>query len=175
MTDEAIAALERATEVASPLGGLAAWQHDVADLAAQYRTAEPYPHNVLDGALDPEALADAMAEFPAVDSPGWLDYRHVNVFKWANTHPETWGPTLQATARSLMAPPFLRFLEQLTGIESLLPDRSMDGGGLHQTLPGGHLNVHADFTAHHTSVSACACHVEDSADPCGRMPSRSTS
>jgi hypothetical protein len=25
----------------------------------------------------------------------------------------------------------------------------MDGGGLHQTLRGGHLNVHADFTTHH--------------------------
>ena len=25
----------------------------------------------------------------------------------------------------------------------------MDGGGLHQTLRGGHLNIHADFTTHH--------------------------
>ncbi len=26
----------------------------------------------------------------------------------------------------------------------------MDGGGLHQTLRGGHLNIHADFSTHHT-------------------------
>ena len=136
--------------LATPLAGLAAWRDALTDLSERYHAAEPYPHIVLDGVLDPEALAEAMAEFPAVDSPGWLDYRHVNEFKWANTHPETWGPTLQATARALTAPPFLHFLEQLTGIESLLPDRSMDGGGLHQTLSGGHLNVHADFTAHHT-------------------------
>ena len=25
----------------------------------------------------------------------------------------------------------------------------MDGGGLHQTLTGGHLNIHADFSTHH--------------------------
>jgi hypothetical protein len=25
----------------------------------------------------------------------------------------------------------------------------MDGGGLHQTLRGGHLNIHADFSTHH--------------------------
>ena len=43
----------------------------------------------------------------------------------------------------------MTFLEELTGIENLVPDWSMDGGGLHQTLRGGHLNVHADFTTHH--------------------------
>ena len=25
----------------------------------------------------------------------------------------------------------------------------MDGGGLHQTMRGGHLNIHADFSTHH--------------------------
>ena len=31
-----------------------------------------------------------------------------------------------------------------------MPDWTMDGGGLHQTLRGGHLNIHADFSTHHT-------------------------
>ena len=26
----------------------------------------------------------------------------------------------------------------------------MDGGGLHRSLPGGFLNVHTDFSAHHS-------------------------
>jgi hypothetical protein len=43
----------------------------------------------------------------------------------------------------------VEFLTELTGIENLMPDWSMDGGGLHQTLRGGHLNIHADFTTHH--------------------------
>ena len=44
----------------------------------------------------------------------------------------------------------MAFLGKLTGIEGLIPDWTMDGGGLHQTLQGGHLNIHADFTTHHT-------------------------
>jgi hypothetical protein len=48
-----------------------------------------------------------------------------------------------------VSPEFVSFLQDLTGIDNLLPDWSMDGGGLHQTLRGGHLNVHADFTTHH--------------------------
>ena len=43
----------------------------------------------------------------------------------------------------------MAYLEELTGIEDLIPDWTMDGGGLHQTLRGGHLNIHADFTTHH--------------------------
>src|SRR5205807_3288600 len=39
-------------------------------------------------------------------------------------------------------------LEQLTGIDNLLIDESMEGGGLHQSMAGGFLNVHADFTVH---------------------------
>lgn len=134
----------------SPLVGLAGWLGETDELAARYRDADPFPHIVLDGVLEEATLASAIGEFPAVDSPGWLDYRHVNELKWGNAHPQTWGVTLQSTARALMSPEFVGFLERLTGIADLLPDRSMDGGGLHQTLSGGHLNVHADFTAHHT-------------------------
>jgi Rps23 Pro-64 3,4-dihydroxylase Tpa1-like proline 4-hydroxylase len=48
----------------------------------------------------------------------------------------------------LNSPPFVDFLEKLTGIDDLLVDESMEGGGLHQSLRGGFLNIHADFTVH---------------------------
>jgi len=43
---------------------------------------------------------------------------------------------------------FLSKLEGLTRINGLLADPSLQGGGLHLTKRSGHLNVHADFTAH---------------------------
>jgi Rps23 Pro-64 3,4-dihydroxylase Tpa1-like proline 4-hydroxylase len=36
----------------------------------------------------------------------------------------------------------------LTGIEGLLPDPHMQGGGIHQIHRGGFLRVHADFNKH---------------------------
>jgi hypothetical protein len=42
----------------------------------------------------------------------------------------------------------VQFLGELTGIEGLFVDRSLDGGGLHRSTTGGFLNVHADFTVH---------------------------
>jgi hypothetical protein len=137
-------------EHTEPLSRLDGWRADVASLRNEYAAAEPFPHIVLDGALDEAVFAAAVAEFPVLETDGWTGYLHVNEAKFGNTKPETWGCTLQRVAKALTAPPFVSFLEQLTGIDGLLPDRTMDGGGLHQTLAGGHLNVHTDFTAHHT-------------------------
>lgn len=132
-----------------PLPHLPAWKADES-LATAYASAAPFPHIVIDDVLDEEVYRKALAEFPPVGSPGWMNYVHVNETKFGNTKPATWGSTLQSIAKAFTAPRFVQFLEQLTGIDDLLADRTMDGGGLHQTLTGGHLNVHADFTAHHT-------------------------
>ncbi|QKE84891.1 2OG-Fe(II) oxygenase [Arthrobacter sp. NEB 688] len=117
--------------------------------SAAYRAADPFPHVVLDDVLRPEAFAAAVEEFPGTDDPFWRGYLHVNETKYSNTVPDSWGQTLRAIAAELCAPAFVAYLEQLTGIEDLMSDWSMDGGGLHQTLRGGHLNIHADFTTHH--------------------------
>ena len=36
-------------------------------------------------------------------------------------------------------------LERLTGIDGLVADPTLEGGGLHRTEPGGYLGVHTDF------------------------------
>ncbi|WP_457255434.1 2OG-Fe(II) oxygenase [Pedococcus sp. P5_B7] len=121
------------------------------ELAEQYRSAQPFPHIVLDDVLFADAFTRAAQEFPAMRDPFWKGYLHVNETKYGNTQPDTWGPTLTEVAKEFVSPEFVSFLEELTGIRDLLPDWSMDGGGLHQTLRGGHLNIHADFTTHHVN------------------------
>jgi hypothetical protein len=119
-------------------------------VTAQYAAGDPFPHVVLDDVLTPSAFKEAVEEFPGTDDPFWKGYLHVNETKYCNVYPDTWNEHLQAVARDLCSPRFVAWLEQLTGIENLIPDWTMDGGGLHQTLRGGHLNIHADFTTHHT-------------------------
>merc|ERR1719204_1426784 len=43
---------------------------------------------------------------------------------------------------------WLEFLEELTGINGLVPDPAYRGSGCHQTVKGGKLDVHADFNLH---------------------------
>jgi hypothetical protein len=115
-----------------------------------YATAEPFPHIVVDDFLPDDVFRAAAAEFPPIDRSEWTSYVHVNERKYGNPHPESWGPTLRGVARDLTSDQMIAWLQELTGFPALLADWSMDGGGLHQTFRGGHLNLHADFTAHHT-------------------------
>ncbi len=124
-------------------------QSDLDAKANAYRSASPFPHIVLDDVLEPQAFARCVSEFPGIKDEFWKGYLHVNETKYSNTDPDSWGQTLHDVAREFCSPDFVRWLEELTGISGLLPDWSMDGGGLHQTLRGGHLNLHADFTTHH--------------------------
>ena len=118
-------------------------------LVARYRGAAPFPHIVLDDVLTPAALEAVYDEFDAIDEDTWRKYLHVNERKYANTDASTWGPVLQQLLDAFASDRFVAFLGELAGFEGLLADKSLDGGGLHRSLDGGYLNVHADFTAHH--------------------------
>jgi hypothetical protein len=118
--------------------------------APRYSAAQPFPHIVLDDVLTEEAFAAAVRDFPGIDDEFWKGYLHVNETKYCNVYPDTWAHSLQSVAKEFCSPEFVSYLEELTGISNLIPDYTMDGGGLHQTLRGGFLNIHADFTTHHT-------------------------
>jgi len=134
----------------NPLIDFAALEVDLERKTTAYRSATPFPHLVLDDVLRPDVFAKAVGEFPGIKDEFWQGYLHVNETKYSNTQPDSWGPTLHDIAQEFCGERFIAFLVKLTGINELLPDWTMDGGGLHQTLNGGHLNIHADFTTHHT-------------------------
>ncbi len=50
--------------------------------------------------------------------------------------------------RNCNSPRFVEFVSKLIGVDELIADPSLEGGGLHQSTAGGYLNIHADFTVH---------------------------
>ncbi len=135
-------------ETHSPVLDIARLEGDVDKLHSIYRSARPYPHIVLDDFLEPDALKAAIDEFPPLDPGLWTNYLHTNERKFSNTDPQTWGQTLQEILRELNSPRFVTFVSRLIGVEGLVADPSLEGGGLHQSTTGGFLNMHADFTVH---------------------------
>ena len=131
-------------------------EESLPELSARYAAAEPFPHIVLDDVLHPEVLERVYEEFEEIPDDAWTNYLHLNERKYAAKDTTTWGPTLQAVADVFASERFVAFLDELTGFEGLQPDAVMDGGGLHRSLPGGFLNVHADFTAHHSKPRLAA-------------------
>lgn len=120
------------------------------ELRAAYAAAAPFPHVVIDEVLFPEAIDAVYAELSAMDDADWNSYVHVNERKFSNTDSASWGPTLRAVSDSFAGDRFRALLEHVTGFEGLHADVTLDGGGVHRCYRGGFLNIHADFTAHHT-------------------------
>lgn len=123
-------------------------ERDVGRLHDQYVAAQPFPHIVLEDLVAPDVAIQAIAEFPPLNTAEWNNYIHANERKFGNTHPETWGTTLRAALEAFQSDRFVKFLSSLTGIDHLQIDDSLEGGGLHQSVVGGFLNIHADFTVH---------------------------
>lgn len=136
-------------EAGSRLFDYQRWEARLPEISEQYREASPYPHIHLEGLLEPALAQRLVEEFPAPDAASWIQYKHYNENKLGNTRREHFPETIGQVVDELCSPRFVDWLSQLTGIEGLMADPSLEGGGMHQTERGGFLNIHADFTMHH--------------------------
>lgn len=121
---------------------------------SHYKNRLPFPHMVHDGLFPLEVLQQVANEIP--DDPQLQGEGCVvgsqkcfktktEKFKNAFDDEERHGPATAALFGFLKSSTFIQFLEKLTGINDLIPDPHYRGSGIHQTLPGGYLNIHADF------------------------------
>jgi Rps23 Pro-64 3,4-dihydroxylase Tpa1-like proline 4-hydroxylase len=117
-------------------------------LRARYRAAVPFPHLVLDGFFDPDVLDRVAAEFPGRGGRDWLSYDTANEVKQTSRGAADLPAFSQAFLWRMCAPPMLRALREVTGQDDLCADPLFHGGGLHESLRGGWLNLHADWTRH---------------------------
>ncbi|MFN8315845.1 MAG: 2OG-Fe(II) oxygenase [Chitinophagales bacterium] len=114
----------------------------------QFNAATPYKHIVLDRFLDDSVANEVYNNFPDVDTEGWIHYLHFNENKHGLNKRDLIPEPILKVIDYLNSPEFVSQLSLFTGIPNLIPDSSLEGGGIHQTKRGGKLNIHADFTAH---------------------------
>jgi len=125
------------------------WSPRLPALARQYRENHPCPHILLKDFLDSDTALATADEFPKPASDTWTQYKHANENKLGMPKRELFPPMLGAVTDELNSPEFVAWVSELTGIPNLLADPMLEGGGLHQSGPGGYLNVHTDFSKHH--------------------------
>lgn len=123
---------------------------------ARYLSAKPFPNIMFDDFLPNQILEKVISEFPSPDANlEWIkhvaksdDGKIVQINK-LGFHDETkLHPVIRQLLWELNSSKFLLFLEKLTGIKNIIPDPHMFGGGIHQSLPGAVLKIHADFNRH---------------------------
>ncbi len=116
---------------------------------ADYAKAEPFKFCVIDDFLSREVseLVHKDLEYLIPDKNFW---RYNNVFenKWAT---DKWEiiPNITRTVLAMLNTSIMtNLLEQITGLDGLIVDGGIRGGGCHLHLPGGHLGIHSDFWFH---------------------------
>lgn len=114
----------------------------------EYVKAQPYPHIIIDNFLPEWVLEEILKEFPDPQSIDWANFNNPQEKKLGSRSETQFGPFTRQLLYAFNSSIVTAFLEKLTGIEGLIPDPYFLGGGLHQTIKGGYLKVHADFNRH---------------------------
>ena len=122
------------------------WLRAEPELVARFRSAEPFPHVVLDNFLEPEFVWRLYEEFPSVEAmPKSRDYMFGNKHELSSV--EANGPASAAFYERIMSAEFRLFLTKIVGADVFV-DPAFFGGGFHQGGDGSYLDTHVDFNVH---------------------------
>ena len=113
-----------------------------------YINASPFPSIYFEDFFNVEELDRILSEFPDLKSRADYNFNNTNENKLATKGEYKLSEHAREFIRFLNSQVFLDFLTKLTGIENLIPDPTLAGGGYHELKPGGFLKIHSDFNKH---------------------------
>lgn len=121
----------------------------VRDLQERLCTARPFEHLVAESWFNPALLDLIYEEFDLFgENAGWkqMHSRHEDTMRSAQH--TRFGPATQLYFAIVNSGWFVDLLGAISGVEDLIPDPSLLGGGMHETRAGGGFGVHRDFDRH---------------------------
>ena len=120
-----------------------------AENSSKYLEARPFPSIVFDNFFNEEILNKILKDFPKNIKDIGNEYNNKAEKKLSLNSPEKFSIETNNFINFLNSAPFVKFLNNLTGIkETLITDPYLIGGGLHELKNEGYLNIHADFNQH---------------------------
>jgi len=121
---------------------------DVDALRAKVRASTPVPNFCIDNFLDPDFAESVLAAYPSYGEALKVgrSFDAVNEKgKVQMTDASKFAEPIAELNRTLASPDFLGLLSEVFDMPNLVADEALTGGGIHQTGPRGHLDVHVDF------------------------------
>jgi hypothetical protein len=121
---------------------------DADALRERVRAARPIPNFCIDNFLEGSFAERVHSAFPSFEEATKVGHMFSAVnekHKVQVTDASSFAGPIAELNRTLASPEFLGLLSDLFGMPNLLADEELVGGGIHQTGPRGHLDVHVDF------------------------------
>jgi Rps23 Pro-64 3,4-dihydroxylase Tpa1-like proline 4-hydroxylase len=117
----------------------------IEELQATYRTANPFPHVVIDDLFAPEVLDALLAEMATMGRDRWKTVDNDSRERTLRMKSAAeMGPAGEKLLSIVHSAGFLYFLSEITGIPQLLPDPYLLGSGYAQMRRGDYFSVHSD-------------------------------
>ena len=118
------------------------------NLQKKFKNAEPFPHIIIDNFLNAEIAEEIEKKFTQINRDQWLNFTHYNEYKFALNDTSQMPDGISAALDLLNCDKFLKLIEEITGIDNLIADPQLEGGGMHLIKKNGFLNIHTDFSTH---------------------------
>jgi Rps23 Pro-64 3,4-dihydroxylase Tpa1-like proline 4-hydroxylase len=116
--------------------------------SSTYKNAIPFPHVYFDNLFDKEELDKILEDIEYLNHKKWWKYDNIFEKKKAYNNFQNMGNYLQKYFNFVNGKVFVRLIESITGINNLISDPSLYGGGIHMIEKGGKLDIHEDFNYH---------------------------
>lgn len=115
------------------------------DKQIEFNSRKPFKHIILKDLFYDLQLKWSLIDFN-LQVKEWIKKDASTSKKWSFNNLLTLTET--HFYNSFLLPPWLQFLERITGIPNLIPDPYFFGGGFHNIPRGGFLKMHVDFNIH---------------------------
>ena len=115
--------------------------------AGIYQSGTPYHHICIDNFLPMPVVEKVRADLASLPQAESSFDAAQERFK-SQYNPDRLPEYSRHLFQTFNGRAFTLFLEEMTGIKGLIPDPYFIGAGIHKTLNGGHLDIHADFNLH---------------------------
>jgi hypothetical protein len=117
------------------------------DYRKSYSLNLPFPHIVIDNFLTGDAAEFIYNNFPTINQMPSI-FREPMSYKGQLSDIEGKWPQFKRVFDELQSDKFRLFLSKLSGINDLISDPILAGGGLHQSPKSGFLDIHVDANFH---------------------------
>ena len=121
---------------------------DLEKIKKKFNNNKSIKYVVIDNFIKKKYTLTISNEHKSIPDESWLAYNHYNQKKMGLSNINLMGKCTKDLINELSSTKFTKWLSDLSGIQNLISDPSLDGGGLHKISRGGFLNIHTDFQSH---------------------------
>ncbi len=108
----------------------------------------PFDYCVIDNFLEEDIARKLASDFPNYEDSLWCNYDNPLENKRTCNHWEKFPPTTYSFFSAMLGEKYANTFGGLMGLDDLVGDIGLHGGGWHIHKRGGKLNIHQDYSIH---------------------------